>query len=293
MKHKAGFVNIIGRPNAGKSTLMNQLVGEHISIINRKVQTTRHRITGIVNTEEYQIVYSDTPGILEPKYPLQSSMMSFVKEAISDADVLLLLVDIYDKNADFFGLEKPLKELDVPIIGVLNKIDLSDQSKVEEMSDALKEKFGLKEVIPISALRNFGVDVLERRIKELIPESPPYYDKDALTDRPMRFFVEERIREKILTHYKKEIPYSVEIQVEEYKDEETIVKISAIIYVMRKSQKGILIGHKGAGLKRVGTEARKDLEKFLDKKVFLQLYVKVDEDWRNKESKLKNYGYKA
>ena len=293
MAHKAGFVNIIGRPNAGKSTLMNRLVGEHLSIINPKVQTTRHRITGIVNTEDYQIVYSDTPGILEPKYALQNSMMSFVKEAISDADVLLLLIDIDDKNADFYGLQRPLKEIDVPKIGVLNKIDLSDQAKVEEMSELLMEKFGLNEVIPISALHNFGVDVLKKRVIELLPDSPPYYDKDALTDRPMRFFVEERIRERILTHYKKEVPYSVEVKVEEYKDEKKLVRISAVIYVMRKSQKGILIGHQGAGLKRVGTEARKSLEKFLDKKVFLSLFVKVDEDWRNKENKLKNYGYKG
>jgi GTP-binding protein Era len=293
MTHKAGFVNIIGRPNAGKSTLMNRLVGEHLSIINPKVQTTRHRITGIVNTEDYQIVYSDTPGVLEPKYALQNSMMSFVKEAISDADIILLLIDIHDRNADFFGLEKPLKELKIPKIGVLNKIDLSDQDKVEEMSAMIKERFSLDEVIPISALHDFGVDVLKRRVEQLIPESPPYYDKEALTDRPMRFFVEERIRERILTHYKKEVPYSVEVQVEEYKDEPEIVRISAVIYVMRKSQKGILIGHQGAGLKRVGTEARKSLEKFLDKKVFLKLYVKVDEDWRNKENKLKNYGYKG
>lgn len=293
MAHKAGFVNIIGRPNAGKSTLMNRLVGEHLSIINPKVQTTRHRITGIVNTDDYQIVYSDTPGILEPKYALQNSMMSFVREAISDADVLLLLVDIYDKNADFYGLQKPLKEIDIPKIGVLNKIDLSDQSKVEEMSELLRERFGLTEVIPISALHDFGIDILTRRVIELIPNSPPYYDKDALTDKPMRFFVEERIRERILTHYKKEVPYSVEVKVEEYKDEKNIVRISAVIYVMRKSQKGILIGHQGAGLKRVGTEARKSLEKFLNKKVFLSLFVKVDEDWRNKEHKLKNYGYKG
>ncbi len=293
MSHKAGFVNIVGRPNAGKSTLMNKLVGERISIINKKVQTTRHRIIGIVNTDELQIVYSDTPGILEPKYALQSSMMSFVKEAISDADVLILLIGMDDSRTDFHGLDEALKNTETPIIGVLNKIDLSDQHKVERRVDQVKEIFGLEHVYPISALHDFGVEELQKKIVELIPESPPFYDKDALTDRPMRFFVEEIVRERILSNYEKEIPYSVEVKVEEYKEDKNLVRISAVIFVVRKSQKGILIGHQGERLKKVGTQARKQLEKFIGKKVFLQLYVKVDENWRDKENKLKNFGYKG
>ncbi len=292
MAHKAGFVNLVGRPNAGKSTLMNQLVGERVSIINRKAQTTRHRILGIVNTDDAQIVYSDTPGILEPKYALQTSMMAFVKDAFKDADILLLLIDIKDKNPDFYGFEKALEHLEIPIIIILNKIDLSDQEGLVEASKRISEKFGDYPVHPISALENFGVDELKMRILELLPESPPYYDKDALTDRSTRFFVSEMIRERILEHYQKEIPYSVEVEVEKYEEAQDIVHISAVIYVSRKSQKGILIGHKGEKLKTVGTESRKQIEEFIDKKVFLELYVKVDEDWRNKERRLKAFGYK-
>jgi len=293
MSHKAGFVNLVGRPNAGKSTLMNCLVGEELSVINPKVQTTRHRITGIVNTDEYQIVYSDTPGIIKPNYALQKSMMSFVREALDDADILLLIVDVKDKRVNFEGLEETLKSTQVPMLGVLTKIDLSSQEEVESKVELMTNSFPVKEVFPVSAMHEFGIDILQKRIIDLLPESPPYFDKDALTDKPMRFFIAEMIRERILAHYQKEIPYSVEVKVEEFKDEGKIVRISALIFVMRKSQKGILIGHGGEKLKRLGTEARKRMESFLKKKVFLQLYVKVDEDWREKENKLKNFGYKS
>lgn len=293
MSHRAGFVNLVGRPNAGKSTLMNRLVGEELSVINPKVQTTRHRITGIVNTDDYQIVYSDTPGIIQPNYALQKSMMSFVKEALIDADVLLIVIDVKDRNLDFRGLDMVLQSLTIPIIGVLNKIDLSNQNEVEKTIERITDTLPVQEVIPVSAIHDFGIEVLQKRILELLPESPAYYDKDALTDRPLRFFIEEMIRERILANYEKEVPYSVEVKVEEYKEEDSIVRISAVIFVMRKSQKGILIGHGGEKLKKLGTEARKRMEKFLRKKVFLKLFVKVEEDWRNKEKKLKNFGYKA
>lgn len=292
MTHKAGYVNIIGRPNVGKSTLMNQLVGERLSIITPKAQTTRHRILGIVNTPDTQIVYSDTPGMLEPKYALQVSMMAFVREAMKDADVMVLIVDANDRHFDFFGYEKAIAEMEIPLVIALNKIDLSDQEKMEAHVAALKEIFPKGEVIPISALHDFGVNAIKERIESLLPESPPYFPKDELTDRPMRFFVSEIIRERILENYQKEVPYAVEVEVESYKDEEKIVRISALIYVERKTQKGILIGHKGEKLKKVGTESRELLEEFIGKKVFLELFVKVDEDWRNKANRLKAFGYK-
>ncbi len=292
MTHKAGYVNIIGRPNAGKSTLMNQLVGERLSIITPKAQTTRHRILGIVNTEHTQIVYSDTPGLLEPKYALQASMMTFVKEALKDADVMLLIVDAAEGKFEFFGFEEALSKMEIPLIIALNKIDLSDQKKMEAQVRQLNVIFPKGEVIPISALHGFGVDAVKSRVEACLPESPPYFDKDALTDRPMRFFVSETVRERILENYREEIPYAVEVEVESYKDEEKLVRIGAVIYVERKSQKGILIGHKGEALKKVGTEARLLLEEFIGKKVFLELFVKVDEDWRNKTNRLKAFGYK-
>ncbi len=292
MIHKAGFVNIIGRPNVGKSTLMNHLVGERLSIITPKAQTTRHRILGIVNTDTAQVVYSDTPGILEPKYALQANMMTYVKEALSDADIVILLIDAAENDTEFHGFEEALKGLDVPCILALNKIDLMDQRSLEDRVEELHGLFPKAEIIPLSAKENFGLEPLKNRIIELLPECPPYYPKDELTDRPIRFFVSEIIRERILENYQQEIPYAVEVSVESFKEEENLIRISALIYVERKSQKGILIGHKGQGLKKVGTEARIRIEQFLDKKVFLELHVKVDEDWRRKTAKLKAFGYK-
>jgi GTP-binding protein Era len=292
MGHKSGFVNLIGRPNAGKSTLMNQLVGERISIITPKAQTTRHRILGIVNDDESQIIFSDTPGILEPKYALQASMMSFVKEALIDADVILLIVDIADDTFEFYGYEKAIMGTGVPLLAVMNKIDLADQQRLNQKVQELKKQFPSAEVFPISALHQFGIDQLNRRIRELIPEAPPYYDKDALTDRPMRFFAAEIIRERIMENYQKEVPYSVQVEIESYKEEENLVRIGAVIHVARKTQKGILIGHKGEKLKTVGTQSRLLLEEFIGSKVFLELYVKVDEDWRNNEQRLRAFGYK-
>lgn len=292
MSHKAGFVNLIGRPNAGKSTLMNKLVGERVSVINRKAQTTRHRIVGIVNEDDYQIVYSDTPGMLEPKYGLQASMMSFVKEALKDADILVLVMDVFDKNVEFFGFERAISDMSIPLLIALNKVDAAKPELVEEATGRLKELFPSAMIFPVSALEDLGVDDIKAKVLELLPESPPYYDKDALTDKPMRFFVSEIIRERIMDNYQKEIPYSVQVDVEQYKEEEKIVRISAVIYVARKTQKGIIIGHKGSKLKKVGTESRLIIEEFIDNKVFLELYVKVDEDWRNQDRRLKAFGYK-
>lgn len=289
--HKSGFVNIVGNPNVGKSTLMNLLVGERISIATFKAQTTRHRIMGIVNTPEMQICFSDTPGVLKPNYKLQEQMLQFSESALEDADVLLYVTDMVetpDKNGDF--LEK-VGRMNVPVLVLINKIDLSNQealaAKVEEWHSVLPKA----EIYPISALHSFGVDVVLARIKELLPESPAYFDKDALTDKPARFFVNEIIREKILLYYNKEIPYSVEVVVESFKEEDTLIRISAVIYVERESQKGIIIGHQGVALKRVSTEARRELERFFGKKIFLQCFVKVDKDWRSSERAMRQYGY--
>ena len=292
MSHKAGFVNIVGNPNVGKSTLMNALVGERISIITSKAQTTRHRIMGIVNGEDFQIVYSDTPGVLKPNYKLQESMLGFSQSALTDADVLLYVTDVLDsaeKNA--FFLDKVKRMDHVNTILIINKIDLIDQKRLEELVDFWRKELPSAEIFPISAAEKFGIGQLFERIKALLPDSPPFFDKDALTDRPERFFVNEIIREKILLNYDKEIPYAVEVMVEEFKEEENIIRISAVVFCERDSQKGIIIGKQGAALRKVGTEARKDIESFFEKKVFLQLYVKVEKDWRNRERKLRNFGY--
>lgn len=290
--HKAGFVNIVGNPNVGKSTLMNDLVGERISIITSKAQTTRHRIMGIVNTPDYQIVFSDTPGVLKPKYKLQESMLEFSKGALTDADEILYVTDVVEdpvKNADF--LEKVAKEK-VPILLVINKIDLlKGQNELESIVARWKELLPNAEIFPTSAKEHFNVDNLMRRIVELLPPSPPYFGKDALTDKPARFFVTEIIREKILTNYEKEVPYSTEVIVEKFDEKEGAIHIMAVIYVERDSQKGILIGHGGSRLKKVGTEARKDIETFFGKKVYLELFVKVEPNWRSRENKLKEFGY--
>lgn len=289
--HKSGFVNIVGNPNVGKSTLMNALVGERISIITSKAQTTRHRILGIVNGDDFQIVYSDTPGVLKPNYRLQESMRKFSNSALTDADVLLYVTDVIDsneKNADF--IEK-VKENPAYLILIINKIDLINQEKLEALVDKWKQLLPRAEIFPISALEKFNVTPLFNRIKELLPESPPFFDKDQLTDKPARFFVNEIIREKILLHYDKEIPYAVEVVVEQFQEEDKLIRINAVINVERDSQKGIIIGHGGKSLKKVGTDARKDLEAFFEKKVFLELYVKVEKDWRNKEMKLRGFGY--
>ena len=290
--HKAGFVNIVGNPNVGKSTLMNALVGERISIITSKAQTTRHRIMGIVNGEDFQIVYSDTPGVLKPNYKLQESMLEFSQSALNDADVLLYVTDVVDspeKNA--FFLEKVQRANHLNVILIINKIDLIDQARLEQMVEFWHKELPNAEIFPISAQEKFNIEPLFNRIKALLPDSPPFFDKDALTDKPERFFVNEIIREKILLNYDKEIPYAVEVAVEEFKEEERLIRISAVIYCERDSQKGILIGKQGSALRKVGTEARHDIEAFFEKKVFLQMYVKVEKDWRNRERKLRNFGY--
>ncbi len=292
MTHKAGFVNIIGNPNVGKSTLMNALVGEKLSIITPKAQTTRHRILGIVNDENYQVVFSDTPGILEPAYELQSSMMDFVKAAFEDADVLVYMVEMGEKALKNEAFFKRIIHSKTPVLLLLNKIDKSDQQTVEEQLAFWSEKVPNANLYLISALEKFNLEAVLQKIIELLPESPAFYPKDQLTDKPERFFVNEKIREKILTHYKKEIPYAVEVDTEDFVEEEKIVRIRSVIMVERETQKGILIGHKGTALKRVGTEARKDLEKFFDKKVFLELYVKVNKNWRSDKQQLKRFGYK-
>lgn len=289
--HKSGFVNIVGNPNVGKSTLMNALVGERISIITSKAQTTRHRILGIVNGDDFQIVYSDTPGVLKPNYRLQESMRKFSNSALTDADVLLYVTDVFDsneKNADF--IEK-VNDNPAILILIINKIDLINQEKLEVLVDKWKQLLPRAEIFPVSALEKFNIKPLFDRIKDLLPESPPFFDKDQLTDKPARFFVNEIIREKILLHYDKEIPYAVEVVVEQFQEEDRLIRINAVINVERDSQKGIIIGHGGKSLKKVGTEARKDLEAFFEKKVFLELYVKVEKDWRNKEIKLRGFGY--
>ncbi|MBL0046748.1 MAG: GTPase Era [Bacteroidetes bacterium] len=291
MAHKSGFVNIIGCPNVGKSTLMNALVGEKISIITSKAQTTRHRIMGIVSGDDFQIVYSDTPGVLAPNYKLHESMMKFVSSALSDADIILFVTDIFeDTKIDAATLEK-IKQATVPVMLVINKVDLSTQEKLEEKTAYWKNEIPKAEIIPMSALRKFNVNYLFDRILALLPESPAYYEKDQFTDKPEKFFVSEIIREKILKFYSKEIPYSVEVVVDEFKDEPTILKIRSEIMVARESQKGIIIGHQGKALKKVGTEARHDLEDFFQKKVFLELHVKVNKDWRDSDSQLKRFGY--
>jgi len=291
MDHKAGYVNIIGNPNVGKSTLMNALVGHKLSIITHKAQTTRHRILGILNDKDYQIVFSDTPGVIAPEYKLQESMMNFVYSAFQDADVLIYMIEVGEEGLKDQKLFGRLKKVDTPLLVLLNKIDLAEQDFVAKEMERWKEELPNAELLPISALNNFNIDVIKNKLLELLPVCPPYYDKDAITDKSERFFVEEIIREKILKHYKKEIPYSVEIEVQEFFEEEDIVKIRAAIHVMRESQKGIIIGHKGMGLKRIGSEARRDIEKMLDKKVFLETPVKVKKNWRNDNRELKKFGY--
>ena len=291
MEHKSGYVNIIGNPNVGKSTLMNALVGERLSIITSKAQTTRHRILGIVNDKQHQIVFSDSPGVMNPAYKLQENMMDFVHGAFQDADILLYMVETGEKELKDEKLFERLKNTDLPILLLLNKIDRVEQDFVKEQILFWKELLPNAEIHPISALNKFNLDLVMVRIKALLPLSPPYFEKDALTDKSERFFVSETIREKILKYYKKEIPYSVEIEVEEFFDEEDIIKIRAIIFVARESQKGIIIGHKGRALKKVGTLARRDMEAFFQKKIFLDLYVKVNKDWRDDDKQLKRFGY--
>ena len=290
--HKSGFVNIVGNPNVGKSTLMNQLVGEKISIITAKAQTTRHRIIGIVNTPNYQIVYSDTPGVLRPNYKLQESMLGFSISALDDADVLLYITDVVEKIDKNDSYLSKVQKLGTPVLLLINKIDQTNQEELESLVEQWKELLPEAEIYPISALNNFSIDVVQKRVLDLLPVSPPYFEKDALTDKPARFFVTEIIREKALLIYQKEVPYSIEVVVEEFKDEPDIIRIRAIILVERETQKGIVIGHKGEPLKKLGTLARKDIERFFEKKVFLQLYVKVEKDWRNRDNMLKTFGYK-
>lgn len=289
--HKAGFVNIVGNPNVGKSTLMNQLVGERISIATFKAQTTRHRIMGIVNTDDMQIVFSDTPGVLKPNYKMQEMMLAFSESALADADVLLYVTDVIEnpeKNIDF--LEK-VKKMKIPVLLLINKIDQSDPKKLGDIVEKWHSLLPNAEILPISAKNKFGVDMLLKRIKELLPESPAFFDKDQLTDKPARFFVSEIIREKILLYYDKEIPYAVEVRVERFKEDDTRIHINAVIYVERDSQKGIIIGHQGVALKKVNTESRRALEKFFGKKIFLETFVKVDKDWRSSQRELDAFGY--
>ncbi|MDD2330106.1 MAG: GTPase Era [Proteiniphilum sp.] len=291
-KHRSGFVNIVGNPNVGKSTLMNRLVGEKISIITAKAQTTRHRIIGIVNTADYQAVYSDTPGVLRPNYKLQEQMLTFSLSALQDADVLVYVTDVVekvDKNDEFLT---KVKQLDLPLLLLINKIDQTTQEKLEQLVLHWQILLPRAEIYPISALNNFSVDVVQKRILELLPESPPYFEKDALTDKPARFFVAEIIREKALLLYQKEVPYAIEAVVEEFLEEKDIIRIRAIILVERDTQKGIVIGHKGESLKKLGTMARRDIERFFEKKIYLQLYVKVEKDWRNRDNLLRTFGYK-
>ena len=289
--HKAGFVNIVGNPNVGKSTLMNQLVGERISIATFKAQTTRHRIMGIVNTDDCQIVFSDTPGVLKPNYKMQEMMLAFSESALTDADILLYVTDVVEnpeKNMDFLDKVKKMK---IPVLLLVNKIDESDQKTLGDIVMKWHSLLPNAEILPLSAKNKFGVDMLLKRIKELLPESPAYFDKDQLTDKPAKFFVSEIIREKILLYYDKEIPYSVEVRVERFKENDSTIHINAVIYVERDSQKGIIIGHQGIALKKVSSEARKALEKFFGKKIFLETFVKVDKDWRSSQRELDSFGY--
>ena len=290
--HKSGFINIIGNPNVGKSTLMNNLIGEKLSIITSKAQTTRHRILGIVNGDNFQLIFSDTPGIIKPSYELQDSMMDFVKSALEDADVLLYMVEIGEKAIKNSDVHNKIQSAKVPTIILLNKIDLSNQEEIENEINIWSNKYPNADIYPISALNNFNTEKVINRIIELIPESPAYFPKDQLTDKPERFFVNEKLREKILLYYNKEIPYSVEVVTEEFKEEESIIKIRSQILVERESQKGIIIGHKGVALKKIGTKSRIDLEKFFGKKVFIELHVKVSKNWRSNSNQLKKFGYK-
>jgi GTP-binding protein Era len=291
MSHKAGFVNIVGSPNVGKSTLMNQLVGEKLSIVTSKAQTTRHRIHGIVNEEDYQIVFSDTPGVVNASYKLHEQMMSYVESSFKDADILLFITDIYESEMNHAATLERIKKLKIPVLCIVNKVDLGKQDQVETRLAYWKEKVPNAEVIAVSALHGFGKDWVWQRILELLPVSPPYFDKDDLSDRPVRFFVSEMIREKIFLHCEKEVPYSCQVEVDTYEVEENIIRIRAVIVVERDSQKGIIIGKGGMMLKRIGREARKDIEGFVGKQVFLETFVKVDKDWRESEVKLKKYGY--
>lgn len=291
MQHKAGFVNIVGNPNVGKSTLMNQLVGEQISIATFKAQTTRHRIMGIVNTPEAQVVFSDTPGVLKPNYKMQEMMLAFSESALADADILLYVTDVREtptKNMDF--LEK-VSKMEIPVVLLINKIDESEQNQLGDLVETWHKLLPKAEILPISAKNKFGTEILMKRILELLPESPAYFDKDQLTDKPAKFFVSEIIREKILRYYDKEIPYSVEVAVERFKEDDRLIRINAVIYVERDSQKGIIIGHQGQALKKVSAEARKSLEQFFGKKIFLETYVKVDKDWRSSKRELRLFGY--
>ncbi|MBQ6038305.1 MAG: GTPase Era [Bacteroidaceae bacterium] len=289
--HKAGFVNIVGNPNVGKSTLMNALLGERISIATFKAQTTRHRIMGIYNTDDMQIVFSDTPGVLKPQYKLQESMLEFSESALIDADVLLYVTDVIEKTDKHNDFIEKVAKLKIPILVLINKIDLTDQKKLELLVEEWASLLPGAEIIPISASNKFNVDVVLKRVKELLPDSPPYFGKDQWTDRPARFFVSEIIREKILLYYDKEIPYSVEVVVEQFKESEKQINIDAVIYVERDSQKGIIIGRGGRALKKVATEARKSLERFFGKTIFLQVFVNVDKDWRSSDKELRNFGY--
>ncbi|MCX6274098.1 MAG: GTPase Era [Bacteroidetes bacterium] len=292
MAHKSGFVSIVGKPNVGKSTLMNQILGERLSIVTPKAQTTRHRIKGILNADDYQVVFSDTPGILEPHYLLHKKMMDFVESALADSDAVLVINDLTEAYLDE-SLVEQLKKIKVPVIVIINKVDLSTQNEINKLIHGWKKAIKPHAVIPVSALNNFNTDKIVEALLEIIPESPPFFSKENLSDLTQRFFTAEMIREKIFLFYDKEIPYSTEVGIEEFKDDKTLVKIRAIIFVERTSQKGIIIGHKGEALKKVGTAARKDMEKFLGKKVFLELYVKVEEDWRKKENSLKRFGYSS
>jgi GTP-binding protein Era len=292
MQHRSGFVNILGNPNVGKSTIMNELVGEKLAIITSKAQTTRHRIMGILNGKDFQIVYSDTPGIINPKYKLHESMMKSVSTALVDADIIVYVTDVIEKVSKNQKFLDKLRNKDIPVLLVINKIDLVKQEMIDQLEEMWEEILPGAEIISASALHKHNTDRIFNRILELLPEGPPYYPKDLLTDRPERFFVSEIIRKKIITTYRQEIPYSIEVVIDEFKESEELARIRAVIYVIRDSQKGIIIGHKGKALKKIGIEARSDIEKFLEKKVFLELFVKVNKDWRNKERQLRNFGYR-